>query len=132
MLARPASPQYCGTTLTADDESIPPTQWSPVRELQRLIERHRKLLALEYSPAGWKTAQLVEDRMHAISDRLLAGSTNYPSLRWLLDNRDAAPVFDLTKDPDLQAAAWAFDYLEALEYPDDPRRAVCLTAPHAG
>ena len=100
-----------------------------MREVQRLIERHRKLLALDYSPAGWKTAQLLEERLHAISDRLLQASTPYASLRWLLDNRDAAPVFDLTKNPDLQAAACAFDYLESLQYPDDPRRTVCLTAP---
>jgi hypothetical protein len=118
--------------VTAENDPITRTQWSAVREMQRLIERHRKLLALEYSPAGWKATQMVENRMHAISDRLLEASTSYPSLRWLLDNRDAAPVFDLTKNPDLQAAAWAFDYLEALEYADDPRRTVLLTVPHAG
>lgn len=117
--------------MTADEDSMPVTRWSPVREVQRLIERHRRLLALEYSPAGWKTAQMVEDRMHAISDRMLQASTPYTSLRWLLDNREAAPVFDLTKDPDLQAAARVFDYLESIQYPDDPRRTVCLAAPQA-
>lgn len=114
--------------MSADEHSSSLTQWSAVREMQRLIERHRKLLALEYSPAGWKTAQMVEQRMHAISDRVLEASTQYPSLRWLLDNRDAAPVFDLTKNADLQAAAFAFDYFELIEYADDPRRAVCLAA----
>ena len=114
--------------MSADEHSISLTQWSAVREMQRLIERHRKLLALEYSPAGWKTAQMVEQRMHAISDRVLEASTQYPSLRWLLDNRDAAPVFDLTKNADLQAAAFAFDYFESIEYADDPRHAVCLGA----
>lgn len=115
--------------MTADDDSIARTGWSAVREVERLIERHRKLLALDYSPAAWKTAQMVEQRLHAISDRLLQASTPYASLRWLLDNREAAPVLDLTKDPDLQAAAASFDYLEALQYPNDPRRTVCLTAP---
>lgn len=115
--------------MTADEESVSPTQWSAVREVERLIERHRKLLALDYSPAGWKTAQMVEQRLHAIADRLLRASTPYASLRVLLDNREAAPVLDLTKDADLQAVASAFDYLEALQYPDDPRRTVCLTAP---
>jgi hypothetical protein len=114
--------------VSADEHSSSLTQWSAVREMQRLIERHRKLLALEYSPAGWKTAQMVEQRMHAISDRALQASTHYSSLRWLLDNRDAAPVFDLTKNADLQAAAFAFDYFELIEYADDPRRAVCLAA----
>lgn len=114
--------------MSADEHSSSLTHWSSVREMQRLIERHRKLLALEYSPAGWKTAQMVEQRMHAISDRVLEASTQYPSLRWLLDNRDAAPVFDLTKNADLQAAAFAFDYFELIEYADDPRRAVCLAA----
>ena len=115
--------------MTADQDSVSPTQWSAVQEVERLIERHRKLLALDYSPAGWKTAQLLEQRLHAISDRLLQASTPYASLRWLLDNRDAAPVLDLTKNPDLQAAACAFDYLEALQYPKAPRCTVCLTAP---
>jgi hypothetical protein len=124
--------EHRGASVTAHEERIPPTQWSAVREVERLIERHRKLLALDYSPAGWKTAQMVEQRLQAISDRLLQASTPYASLRWLLDNRDALPVFDLTKDPDLRAAALAFDYLEAIEYADDPRHAVCLTSPQAG
>jgi len=115
--------------VTAAADSVPQTEWSPVRDVVRLVERHRKLLALEYSPAGWKTAQMVEQRIHAVSNRLLARSTSYPSLRWLLDHRDAVPVLDLTEDPALEAAACAFDYLESIECPDDPRRALCLTAP---
>jgi hypothetical protein len=132
MLNRHQSQPDCGATVTADDDSIPRTEWSPVREVSRLIERHRKLLALEYSPAGWKTAQMVEQRIHAISDRVLAASTNYPSLRWLLDNREAVPVLDLTKDPALEAAAGAFDYFESVEYANAARRAVCLAAPQPG
>jgi hypothetical protein len=116
-------------TVTAHDEGSCATRWSAARDIERLIQRHRRLLALDYSPAGWKTAQLIEQRMHAICDRLLQSSTPYASLRWLLENRDAAPVLDLTKDPGLEAVASAFDYLEALEYPNDPRRAVCLSAP---
>jgi hypothetical protein len=94
--------------------------------VQRLIERHRKLLALEYSAAGWKTTQMIENCIHVISDRLLQASTTYPSLRWLLHHRDIEPVFDLTRYPDLEASACSFDYLESLLYPDNPRRAVCL------
>jgi aryl-alcohol dehydrogenase-like predicted oxidoreductase len=115
--------------VTAPEERTSPTRWSAVRDVERLIERHRKLLALDYSPAGWKTAQMIEQRLHAIADRLLQSSTPYASLAWLLENRDAAPILDLTQEPELQAVANAFDYLEALEYPDDPRRAICLSAP---
>lgn len=129
MLARLPRHRDCPAIVTVADDPLPRTEWSAAREVERLIERHRKLLALDYSPAGWKTAQLVEQRLHAIADRLLQASTPYASLCWLLDNRDAAPVLDLTKDPDLQAAACAFDYLEALQYPDDPRRTVCLRVP---
>ena len=96
--------------------------WSPVREADRLVERHRKLLALEYSRAGWKTALMVEERMHAIADRLLQACTEYPSLRVLLDRRDLLPTIDLTRYPDLAAVITLFDYLEALQHPEDPRR----------
>jgi hypothetical protein len=129
MLPGKASTGHRGHTVTAHEEHTSPTRWSAARDIERLIERHRRLLALDYSPAGWKTAQLIEQRLHAIADRLLQSSTPYASLRWLLENRDAVPVLDLTKDPDLEAVASAFDYLEALEYPHDPRRSVCLSAP---
>jgi hypothetical protein len=119
-------------TVTADDGYSPRVPWSAVREIPRLIERHRKLLRLEYSAAGWKAAQMIENRMHAISDQLLTASTNYPSLRWLLDHRDVEPAFDVSQHPDLEAAASAFDYLESLQSPEHPRLAVCLSQSRRG
>jgi hypothetical protein len=109
---------------TPEASATPPrVQWSPVREAERLVERHEKLLALEYSRAGWKTAQMVEERMHAIADRLLTASTEYPSLRALLDRRDLLPAFDLGRNPDLAAVVTIFNYFEVLRHPADPRRA---------
>ena len=106
------------------DNPTPRVHWSPVREVQRLVARHARLLALEYSPAGWKTTLMIEERLHTISDRLLLAFTPYPSLRWLLDRREVVPTLDLRQHPDLEAVTIAFDYFETLRHPDDPRRAV--------
>jgi hypothetical protein len=67
---------------------------------------------------------MIEERLHAVSDRLLVAFTPYRSLRWLLDQREVVPTFDLRQHPDLEAAAIAFDYLEALRHTDAPRHAL--------
>ena len=103
-----------------------------MREVQRLVDRHARLLALEYSTAGWKTTLMIEERLHVISDRLLQAFTQYPSLRWLLDQREVVPTFDRRQHPDLEAAMIAFEYFEALRHPDDPRYAVYPTGPQPG
>lgn len=98
-------------------------EWSDLREVRRLIERHRQLLVREFSQAGWKTARMVEARLHAICDRILRRWTEYPSLRWLIAHREVVPSFSVERDPGLRAVAEAFEYLERLSHPEDPRKA---------